>query len=103
LKLHLHLRSMQVRERELQTVLDASERVVVHLATVGMAVSDQLDEALDQLAHRSLRTRFVRVPLERTSPWLSALRLTTMPALVCFQDGAIKVLFSPTPWAAHSN
>ena len=84
-----------MRERELQTVLDASERVVVHLATVGAAVSDQLDEALDQLAHRSLRTRFVRVPVERTSPWLPALRLTTLPALVCFQDGVVKVLHTP--------
>jgi hypothetical protein len=48
-----------VRERELQAVLDGSTRVVAHLAVVGAAVSEQLDEALDSLAGRSVATRFV--------------------------------------------
>jgi hypothetical protein len=33
----------------------------------------------------------VRVPLERSSAWLAALGLTALPALVCFQDGAVTV------------
>ena len=75
-----------------KSIAEAPSRVVLHFPLEGSDESARIDEVLDGLAPGFPRTRFIRVragPLGggslHSSPMLTALGASTLPALVCFR------------------
>eukprot|EP00200_Dunaliella_tertiolecta_P005803 CAMPEP_0202339682 /NCGR_PEP_ID=MMETSP1126-20121109/1440_1 /ASSEMBLY_ACC=CAM_ASM_000457 /TAXON_ID=3047 /ORGANISM="Dunaliella tertiolecta, Strain CCMP1320" /LENGTH=285 /DNA_ID=CAMNT_0048930269 /DNA_START=189 /DNA_END=1046 /DNA_ORIENTATION=+ len=62
---------------------------VCHCAVEGFEPSNQLDQHLEALAHQHQGTLFMRTLVGHKSPLRAQLSLPSVPALVCFRNGAV--------------